>query len=126
MLLHAREGHVELLGKLRDRSIRTSELLQNAAPSGVRERGERGIEAGCDILNHMVQCLNRGLAACKGRPVLSSLVGRLSRASAEGSCGSLARRGSRVTAEARLGCTIRPRGSDAEGPETILGGGGQV
>src|ERR1700685_3096814 len=31
MLLHAREGHVELLGKLRDRGVRTPELLQHAA-----------------------------------------------------------------------------------------------
>src|SRR5579864_8592571 len=31
MLLHAREGHVEFLGKVRDRSVGTPELLQNAA-----------------------------------------------------------------------------------------------
>src|SRR5882724_10557830 len=55
MLLHAREGHVELLGKVRDRSVCTPELLQNAASGGVRERGERGIEAGPGILNHVVQ-----------------------------------------------------------------------
>src|SRR5262245_28161569 len=67
VLLHAREGHVELLGKVRDRSVCTSELLQNAASGGVRERGERGIEAGSRILNHMVQYLPHGLAACKGR-----------------------------------------------------------
>src|ERR1700754_4912786 len=42
MLLHARESHMELLGKLRDRSVSTSQLLQNAASGGVRERGERG------------------------------------------------------------------------------------
>jgi hypothetical protein len=30
------------------------ELLQNAASSGVRERGERGIEARLDTLNDMV------------------------------------------------------------------------
>src|SRR5262245_12599657 len=41
VLLHAREGHVELLGKVRDRSVCMSELLQNAASGGVRERGER-------------------------------------------------------------------------------------
>src|SRR5262249_3108429 len=46
VLLHAREGHVEPLGKLRDRSVGASELLQNAAPSCVRESGERGIQAG--------------------------------------------------------------------------------
>src|SRR5205823_8576748 len=46
VLLHAREGHVELLGKVRDRSVGSSELLQNATPRGVRERGERRIKAG--------------------------------------------------------------------------------
>src|SRR5262249_51062857 len=55
VLLHAREGHVELLGKVRDRSVGTSELLQNAASGGIRERGERAIEAGSRILNHSVQ-----------------------------------------------------------------------
>src|SRR5882724_9734331 len=55
MLLHAREGHVELLGKVRDRSVGTSQLLQKAASGGIRERGERGIEAGSHILNHPVQ-----------------------------------------------------------------------
>src|SRR5580700_9306492 len=54
MLLHAREGHVKLLGQVRDRSVRTPELFQNAASGGVRERGERGIEGSC-ILNHAVQ-----------------------------------------------------------------------
>src|SRR5262245_15347537 len=55
VLLHAREGHVELLGKVRDRSVGTSELLQNTASGGIRERGERVIEAGLRILNHTVQ-----------------------------------------------------------------------
>jgi hypothetical protein len=54
MLLHAGEGHVELPGKVGDRSFRTSELLQDAAPGGIRERGERGIEAILVILNHVV------------------------------------------------------------------------
>src|SRR5215203_7076375 len=68
VLLHAREGHVELLGKLRDRSVCTSELLQNAASGGVRERSERGVEGSSRILNHVVQCTTDGLAACKRRP----------------------------------------------------------
>src|ERR1700732_2770122 len=60
MLLHAREGHAEFLGKFRDRSVCTPELLQNAASGDVRERGERGIEVGPSILNHMVQYLTHG------------------------------------------------------------------
>src|SRR6187431_2656001 len=67
VLLHAREGHVELLGQVRDRRVCTPELLQNAASGGVRERGERGIEAGPGILNHMVQFIAHGLAPCNGR-----------------------------------------------------------
>src|ERR1044071_8622213 len=55
VLLHARERHVELLGKVRDRRVGAAELLQHAAPRGVGERGERSIKAGPDILNHMVQ-----------------------------------------------------------------------
>src|SRR5262249_55919279 len=46
VLLHAREGHVELHGKVRNRSVCTPELLQNTASGGVRERGERGVEGG--------------------------------------------------------------------------------
>src|SRR3954467_12261614 len=65
MLLHAREGHVERLGEIRDRNVCTAELLQNAASRGVRERGERGIEAGPRILNHVVQYLAHALAAWK-------------------------------------------------------------
>src|SRR5919109_886572 len=67
VLLHAREGHVKLLGKVRDRSVRVSELLQNAASSGVRERGERNIEAGPGILNHVVQYVTHEFAKCKRR-----------------------------------------------------------
>jgi hypothetical protein len=59
VLFHACEGHVETLGKGRDRSVGTSELLQNAASGGIRERGERGIEAGPCILNHTVQYTTR-------------------------------------------------------------------
>src|SRR3954447_8165338 len=55
VLLYARERHVERLGKDRDRSVGSSELLQNATPRGVRERGERSIKSGRHILNHMVQ-----------------------------------------------------------------------
>src|SRR5215468_3334849 len=64
VLLHAREGHVELLGKVRDRSVGTSELLQNAASGGIRERGERVIQASPQILNHSVQYIPRGMTAC--------------------------------------------------------------
>src|ERR1051325_4161681 len=71
VLLHAREGHVELPGKLRDRSVGTSELLQNAASGGIRERGERGIEAGPSILNHVVQYIAHALAGRK-RAALSA------------------------------------------------------
>ena len=46
---------MEPLGKGCDRSVRTPELLQNAAAGGVRERAERGIEVGLAILNHLVQ-----------------------------------------------------------------------
>src|SRR5262249_55385803 len=66
VLLHAREGHVEPVSKVRDRGVGTSELLQNAASGGIRERGERGIEAGPRILNHAVQYVTHGSAACKG------------------------------------------------------------
>src|SRR5437773_153889 len=76
VLLHAREGHVELLGKVCDRSVCTPELLQNAASSGVRERGERVIEAGPDILNHVVQYITHRLAACKGRLSARCVAGR--------------------------------------------------
>src|ERR1700737_3427460 len=68
VLLHAGEGHVELLGEVRDRSVCTSEPLQNAAAGGVRERGERSLDAAIRILNHAVQYVARGLAACKVRP----------------------------------------------------------
>src|SRR5262245_52417568 len=52
VLLHAREGHVEPLGKVGDRSVGMPELLQNAASGGIRDRGERGIEPCSRILNH--------------------------------------------------------------------------
>src|SRR5262249_14766369 len=65
MLLHAREGHMELSGEVRDRSVGAGELFQHAAPCGVRQRGERSVEAGFVILNHMVQYIADRLAACK-------------------------------------------------------------
>ena len=46
---------MELLGQIRDRRVCASELLENAASGGVREGGERGVEAGLRILNHVVQ-----------------------------------------------------------------------
>jgi len=58
---------VELLGKVRDRGVGTAELLQNAASGGIRKRGERVIQAGLRILNHMVQYTLHGLER-KRRP----------------------------------------------------------
>ena len=46
---------MEILGKVRYRSVRAPEPLQNPASGGVRERGERGIQVGLSILNHLVQ-----------------------------------------------------------------------
>src|SRR6476620_935392 len=68
VLPHDRERHLERLGKFRDRSVGSSELLQNATPRGVRQCGERNIKSARRILNHMVQYLARTLAACKGYP----------------------------------------------------------
>src|SRR5439155_164957 len=59
VLLHARERHTKRLGKVGDRSVGSSELLQHATPSGVGERGEGRIESGRDILNHMVQYIRQ-------------------------------------------------------------------
>src|SRR5690348_8660266 len=58
VLLHAREGHLESLGKIGDRGIRIPELIQHATPRDIGERGERRVEAGL-ILNHLVQCISR-------------------------------------------------------------------
>ncbi len=46
---------MELLGEGGDRSVGTPELLENATPRGIRECGERMVETGLLILNHMVQ-----------------------------------------------------------------------
>ena len=73
MLLHAREGQAEFRGKVGDRSVCTPELLENAASSGVGERGERGIEVGLGIVNHVVQYLSRGQTARKARPSSGSV-----------------------------------------------------
>src|SRR4029453_12224610 len=59
VLLHAREGHAELLGQVRDGGVSAPELLQNATSGGVRERGEGGIEVGTCILNHVVHYIAR-------------------------------------------------------------------
>ncbi len=64
---------MEPLGKGCDRSVRTPELLQNAASGGVRERAERGIEVGLAILSHTVQ-YTTWVTACNGR--LSALCSR--------------------------------------------------
>ena len=57
---------MELVGKVRNRSVCTPELLQNTASGSVRERGKRGIEAGSRILNHVVQYITYGLAVMQG------------------------------------------------------------
>src|SRR5215467_7687528 len=63
VLLHAREGHAKLLGEVGNRRVGTSQLLQHAAPGGIRQRGEGRIEAGWRILNHMVQYIGWGSVA---------------------------------------------------------------
>src|SRR6187200_1782058 len=55
VLLHTGQSHVKPAGKLGNRSVATSELLQHAAPGGVRQRGERSIQVDSAILNHLVQ-----------------------------------------------------------------------
>src|SRR5262249_7108561 len=57
MLLHAREGHMELSGEVGDRSVGAAELLQHAAPGRVRQRGEGSVEAGFAVLDHKGQCI---------------------------------------------------------------------
>src|SRR5438309_5927622 len=65
VLLHARQRHTEPLGEGCDRGVFASQLLQHATAGSVRERGERGIEAGRPILNHMVQYIAGVSIACK-------------------------------------------------------------
>ena len=55
VLLHTGEGHAERVGELGDRGIGLPEMLEHAAAGHVRQRGERGVEAGVLILHHMVQ-----------------------------------------------------------------------
>src|SRR4051812_17383520 len=55
VLFHTRQGHVELLGKVRDRRVCTPQPLQNAASGGVGERRKRRVEARLGMLNHLVQ-----------------------------------------------------------------------
>src|SRR5207247_2094766 len=71
VLLHAREGHVELPGKVGYRGVCTPELLEDAASGGVRERGERGIEARPRILNHVVQYIAR-IGGLQGKSPLAA------------------------------------------------------
>src|SRR5690242_8505143 len=59
VLFHPRQGHMEPLGESRNRGVFASELLQHAPAGRVRKRGERGIEGGRPILNHMVQYTGR-------------------------------------------------------------------
>src|SRR5215510_3498868 len=90
VLLHPRERHVELLGKVRDRRVCTPELLQHAASGGVRERAERGIEAGSRVLKLYGSVNNARIGACKGRP--SAAAGNAREFPSEGSatdCGVL-------------------------------------
>src|SRR6185312_2088208 len=57
MLLHAREGHVELLGQVGDGGVAPHQLLQHPSPGGVGKRSKRSTGA---ILNHVVQYSTTG------------------------------------------------------------------
>src|SRR5438105_1180482 len=48
------------------RLVCASELLENAAAGGVREGGERGVEAGSRILNHVVQYSSASIGGMQG------------------------------------------------------------
>jgi nitric oxide reductase large subunit len=60
---------VEFVGEVGDRCVGTSELLQHTTAGGVRERCERGVEAGNYILNHPVQYMTDAF-----RPQAASLI----------------------------------------------------
>src|SRR5215813_4962300 len=72
VVLHAREGHVELLGQVRDRRFRATQLLEDAPTGDVRQHGERGIEVGIRIQNHLVQYLTTGFRDMQGRAISST------------------------------------------------------
>src|SRR5262245_51281054 len=54
MLLEPRQSHPEVLGQIGDRSVLSSETLENSPSRRVGESGEARIESRY-ILNHMVQ-----------------------------------------------------------------------
>lgn len=72
---------MELVGKVRDRSICTPELLQHTASGGVGERRERDIESAAGILNHTVQYTPHSAANANGcAPSPEAVEGRLATA----------------------------------------------
>src|SRR3954451_17972535 len=65
VLPHARQGHVECVGQIRDRRVASSEPLQDATTGGIGQRCERGIESAVGILNHLVQFIRLSGPECK-------------------------------------------------------------
>jgi len=65
----------EVSTEVRDRRVSASELLQNSASGGVRERGERGVETGPRILNHVVQYNNAPIGGMQGEAERSNSAG---------------------------------------------------
>ncbi|MEQ1516301.1 MAG: hypothetical protein ABL931_07420 [Usitatibacteraceae bacterium] len=57
VLFHARKGHAEFIGKIRNRRIASPELFQNTASGCIRQRAKRSIKAIITKLNHIVQCM---------------------------------------------------------------------
>ena len=55
VFLHAREGHVKLPREVRDGSVRSAKLVQNAAARWIRERAEGGVQPVDHILSQVVQ-----------------------------------------------------------------------